>query len=109
MEALACEADRLTSPRLRALGPALLGVEQGKQPEAVDVALGPVRFVGPLDHLRRDRPRLVQLAGEEQRVRKGREDADAQQVNACASGGARPAGVLNGRARRRRARSRPHG
>ena len=55
LESLAREADRLTSPRLRSLGSPLLGVDQGEQPEASDVAVGDVRRVGALDGLKRDR------------------------------------------------------
>ena len=98
LESLAREADRLTSPRLRALGSPLLGVDQGEQPEASDVAVGDVRRVGPLDGLHRDPPRLVELAGEEQRLREAREDADAQDVRARASGRDRATSVLDGRA-----------
>ena len=98
MESLAREADRLTSPRLRALGSPLLGVDQGEQPETSDVAVGDVRRVGPLDGLQRDPPRLVELAGEEQRLRQAREDADAQDVRARASGRDRATSVLDGRA-----------
>ena len=98
LESLAREADRLTSPRLRALGSPLLGVDQREQPETSDVAVGDVRRVGPLDGLHRDPPRLVELAGEEQRLREAREDADAQDVRARPSGRDRATSVLDGRA-----------
>ncbi len=98
LESLAREADRLTSPRLRALGSPLLGVDQGEQPETGDVAVGDVRRVGPLDGLHRDPPRLVELAGEEQRLREAREDADAQDVRARAGRRNRATSVLDSRA-----------
>ena len=84
LELRACEADRLTRPRLRALGSPLLCVEQREQPEAADVAVGDVRRVGPLDGLQRDLPRLVELTGEEQRLRQAREDRRRSRTSAPA-------------------------
>ena len=98
LESRAREADRLTSPRLRALGSPLLGVEEREQPEISDIALGDVRRVGPLDGLHCDPPRLVELAGKEQRLREAREDADAQDVRARPSRRYRATSVLDGRA-----------
>ena len=98
LESLAREADRLTSPRLRALGSPLLGVDQREQPETSDVAVGDVGRVGSLDGLHRDPSRLVELAGEEQRLRQAREDADAQDVRARPSRRDRATSVLDGRA-----------
>ena len=66
---LACEGQRLPGPRLRALGPPLLGVDEREEPEAYDVGVGDVGRVGPLDRLHRHPSRLVKLAGEKQGLR----------------------------------------
>jgi hypothetical protein len=98
LESLARETDRLTSPRLRALRSPLLGVDQGQRAEAADIAVGDIWRVGPLDGLHRNPPRLVQIAGEEQRLRQARENAHAQDIRAHASGRDRATSVLDRRA-----------
>ena len=75
---VAREADRLRSPRLRALGSPLLGVDQGEHPEVSDKAVGDVWGIGAFDGLKRDAARLIEIAGEEQRLREARKYPDGQ-------------------------------
>ncbi len=83
---LARKADRLTSPSLRALAALLLGIDQGEQPEASDIAVRDIWGVRALGGLKRDAAHLIELAGEEQGLRKGGEDAHRQHVRALAGG-----------------------
>ena len=53
LESLAGEANRLMSPGLRAFTPPLLGIDQGEQPEAYDVALGDAGSIGAFGGLER--------------------------------------------------------
>ena len=76
----------------------MLGVDQGEQPEAADVAVGDVRRVGSLDGLKRDASRLIEIAGEEQGLRQGCEDSDAEDVRARTSCRDRATSMLDGRA-----------
>ena len=57
-----------------------------------------MRRIGSLDGLNRDPPRLVEIAGEKQRLRQAREHTNAQHVRACPGGRNRAACVLHGRA-----------
>ena len=96
LESLAGEANRLTSPGLRAFAPPPLGIDQGEQPEAPDVALGHAGCIGVFGGLERQAPRLIEITGEIQRLRQGCEDADGQDVRARLAGGRdRTTSVIN--------------
>ena len=69
LESLAGEANRLMSPGLRAFAPPPLGIDQGEQPEAPDVALGDAGCIGAFGGLERQAPRLIEITGEIQRLR----------------------------------------
>src|SRR5512135_1506564 len=58
LKSLACEAERLVSPRLGVLGTSLLGVDQREQPEVYDIAVGDLGRIWSLDGLQCDPPRL---------------------------------------------------
>ena len=73
----------------------MLGVDEGEQPEAADIAVGDLRSVGALDGLQRDSPRLLELAGEEQGLRQAREDTDAEDIRAGAGRRDRATRVLD--------------
>ena len=92
------EANRLPSPRLGILASPFLRVEQGKKPEAYDVAFGIVRRVGSLDRLERDASGLVEIASEEQRLRQAREHAGAEDVGARGGCRDRTTSMPDGRA-----------
>ena len=96
LESLAGEANRLMSPGLRVFGPPPLGIDQGEQPEAPDVALGDAGCIGAFGGLERQAPRLIEITGEIQRLRQGCEDADDQDVRARLVGGRdRTTSVIN--------------
>ena len=96
MESVAREANRLRSPPLRALGSPLLGVDQGEHPEVSDKAVGDVRGIGAFDGLKRDAARLIEIAGEEQRLREARKYPHGQSVRASPGGCDRATSVANG-------------
>ena len=95
MESLAGEANRLMSPGLRAFAPPPLGIDQGEQTEAPDVALGDAGCIGAFGGLERQAPRLIEITGEIQRLRQSRGDRDGQDVRALAGGRDRTTSVTN--------------
>ena len=92
------EGQRLPSPRLRALRPFLLAVDQREQPEASDVGVGDVRRVGSLGRLNRHPARLVELAGEKQCLRQARQGACPQNIRGLLSRRDRAPTAPDGRA-----------